>query len=184
MQVSLGIPVKNSTTFMVLFLYVVLGALVFQLFHFGEHVVQAAAWLGGYREAPYMTPVGHTLMMGLGELFYPHADMLRQMMMGNEILHLIGNTIYAFGTLGLLWFVKNKLTIAAAVIETFHLFEHICLTVTAAWLGVPLGMSTLYGMSMDPATLVTLRVWWHFFMNAIPTALTIIALYHVWRMKG
>lgn len=163
-------------TFWTLLLVVTLLALFFQLVHFGEHIAQAVAWLGGYRNAPYMTQLGHYLMHILGDFFYPNADHAFQQMMGNEILHLIGNVIYAFGTLMLLFFLRTKITVVAAVIETFHLYEHICLTLSAAFTGTPIGMSTMWGMAMEKTTLVTFRVWWHFFANAIPTALTVIAL--------
>lgn len=163
------------------FLGVVLVALLFQLGHFAEHIAQVIAWIGGYRNAPYMTQFGHWLMHILGDFFYPTAGHDFQQMMGNEILHLIGNAIYAFGTVGLLFFLRTKITIAAAIIETFHLYEHFCLTISAAVMGSPIGMSTLWGLPMDHYSAVAYRVWWHFAMNAIPTTLTLIALYLVYK---
>lgn len=155
-------------------------ALFFQLVHFGEHIAQAVAWIFGYRNAPYMTQVGHYLMHLLGDFFYPTADHAFQEMMGNEILHLIGNAIYAFGTVALLFFLRTKLTILAAIIESFHLYEHICLTLSAAISGTPIGASTMWGLPMEHTTAVAFRVWWHFFMNAIPTVLTVLALLGVY----
>ena len=171
----------KKDTIWIFFLVATLVALLFQLGHFAEHIAQAVAWLGGYRDAPYMTEFGHWLMHVLGEAFYPYAGHDFQLMMGNEILHLIGNAIYAFGTVGLVFFLRTKLTIAAAIIETFHLYEHICLTSTAAMTGSPIGMSTLWGLPMDMYSSVAFRVWWHFAFNAIPTALTVIALFFVYK---
>lgn len=162
-------------------LVLTLLALFFQLVHFGEHIAQATAWVFGHRETPYMTALGHYLMQILGTMFYPAADATRQMVMGNEILHLIGNLIYAFGTVALLFYLRTKLTIAAAIIEVFHLYEHICLTISAAFTGTPLGASVMWGLPMDQLTHVAFRVWWHFAFNAIPTILTVIALYLVYR---
>lgn len=158
-------------------------ALFFQLVHFGEHIAQALAWLGGYREAPYMTALGHYLMNVFGTFFYPDASQARQMQMGNEILHLIGNTLYAFGTLALLFFIRTRMAVTAAVIETFHLYEHISLTLSAAYLGTAIGMSTWFGLPMEHTSLVTLRVWWHFVMNAVPTTLSILVLWRVYKPK-
>jgi len=163
-------------------LVLTLLALFFQLVHFGEHIAQAVAWIGGHRSAPYMTQVGHYLVQFLGDFFYPAAEQSFRMMMGMEILHLIGNFIYACGTVGLLFFLRTKLTIAAAIIEVFHLYEHICLTISGALTGTPLGASTMWGLPMDHSSLVAFRVWWHFFMNALPTLLSIIALYAVYRL--
>lgn len=172
---------SKRSVFWKIFLSITLLALLLQLFHFGEHIIQVGVWIDGYREAPYMTALGHVLMESLGNFFYPDADPKYQMMMGNEILHLLGNSIFAFGTLTLLFFLRTRLTISAAMIEVFHLYEHVCLTFTAAFYGTAIGMSTLWGLSLDPASLVTLRVWWHFIFNLIPTTLTVLALFYFYK---
>ncbi len=167
--------------FWALFFILVLLSLFFQIVHFGEHIIQTVAWIFGYRGAPYVTTTGHYLIQTLGTIAAPTADAARQFLMGNEILHLIGNAIYAFGTVGLLFFIRIKVAITAALIEVFHLYEHISLTLSAAIMSSPIGMSTLWGLTMDPAISVTIRVWWHFSMNAIPTFLSILALYFVYK---
>jgi hypothetical protein len=173
---------SSQSKFRKYLLILVLFALFFQIVHFGEHLIQVIAWIIGYREAPYMSAIGHYLVNTLGTFFYSDSAIEHQMMMGNEILHLIGNIVYIVGTTGILFFVKTRYTISAAIIEAFHLYEHICLTISAAVIGMPIGMSTFWGLSMDPALSVTTRVWWHFLMNAIPTTLSILALYIVYRI--
>ena len=163
-------------------LVIVLLSLLFQLVHFGEHIAQAVAWIGGYRNAPYMTALGHYLMHFFGDLFSPYADHAFQEAMGNEILHLIGNFIYSIGAVGMLFFIRTRITIAAAVIEVLHLYEHVCLTLSMAFMGKAVGMSTMWGMAMSKADFVAFRVWWHFLANAIPTILTCIALISIFML--
>jgi hypothetical protein len=102
----------------------------------------------------------------------------RQMMLGMEILHLLGNGIFLTALACLYACVPSKWVRWAIYIETFHLYEHISLTATAYFIGKPIGMSTLFGAAyLGPREFtVGCRVSWHFAMNLLPMPFAMIGL--------
>ena len=149
----------------------VLVGLIFQIGHFLEHTVQMSVFVFGDRSVPYMSPVATLLTHAIGGLVVPGATMARQMAVGMEILHLIGNLIFLATIAGLCALVKSKALRTALWIETFHLYEHVMLTSTVLFLGKAVGLSTLFGGAdlVGHEFAVGFRVTWHFVMNAVPT---------------
>lgn len=160
------------------------GALIFQVVHFFEHFAQVFVWIVGDRSKAYMTPWGMWCMEWLGRVLAPNQDAGRQGQIGFEMLHLIGNGIFVVGIFGLFKFVRrSKALIWAAAIETFHLYEHVSLTISAIAIGKAIGFSTFFGLPVDKLTLVGYRVWWHFVFNLIPSVLVAIVLWRAYREK-
>jgi len=174
------IPTKGYTIIFVFFCLVIL-AIIFQIGHFAEHLIQVFAWIFGERMMPYMTGIGMWLMNLLGQTFFPYESEARQYALGFESLHLVGNLIYVFGTLGLWYFIRGKTRMIANAFQVFHVLEHISLTASFDFLNTAVVMSTLYGIPMEHMTSVAYRVWWHFFANAIPTAIVLFVLYAVYK---
>lgn len=158
-------------------LVIVVLCLAFQIVHFGEHTYQTSVWLAGEREKPQMTALGMWAMHEVGMMFFPDEPFLRQSKLGLEVLHLVGNGIFLIGIIALYSFIRVKSVLWAMIIEGFHLYEHVSLTVSALALNKSIGMSTLFGLPIGGLEQVALRVWWHFIFNAIPTALVVIAIY-------
>jgi hypothetical protein len=103
-------------------------------------------------------------------------------MLGLEVLHLIGNSIF-LATLGLLYYLtRNKWVRWGLYIEGFHLYEHIMLTSTAFFVGKPIGLSTLFGAAGlgSKEFAVGVRVTWHFVMNLLPMPFAMIGLMEYW----
>jgi hypothetical protein len=159
--------------------------LIFQVGHFAEHAVQFAVWCLGDlsqicgRNMPWMSPTATYLVQDLGLFLFPTADAPRRMMLGMEVLHLIGNSIFLSSLLCLYYCVPSRWVRWALYIEAFHLYEHISLTATAYFLGKPIGMSTLFGYIFtlnDPEFAVGFRVTWHFLMNLLPMPFAMIGL--------
>jgi hypothetical protein len=131
--------------------------LAFQVGHFAEHLVQFGVWLTGKydwvvtvfcgRDTPFMSGPATDLVRFVGTTFYPDAPLPRQMMMGIEILHLIGNSMFLATIAGAYYLIPSKWIRWALYIEGFHLCEHIALTFTAAHFGKPMGISTLFGQA-------------------------------------
>lgn len=159
--------------------------LAFQVGHFAEHAIQFGVWvLGDYsqlcgRDRPWMSPWVTEFVRRLGVALFPAAGAPRQMMMGMEIIHLIGNSIFLV-SLGCLYYCKNSKWIRWAIyIEGFHLYEHLMLTATAYFVGKPIGLSTLFGGSSaigSPEFAVGYRVTWHFAMNLLPMPFAMVGL--------
>jgi hypothetical protein len=153
-------------------------ALIFQGAHFFEHFVQVLVWIVGDRSRAYMTPWGEWCMNWLGRVVAPGQEASRQAILGFEMLHLIGNAIFLAGIFGLFALIKkSKALVWAAVIQGFHLYEHVSLTISAIAIGKSIGFSTFFGLSVDKLTLVGYRVWWHFIFNLIPSILIVMVLY-------
>jgi hypothetical protein len=166
--------------------------LVFQVGHFAEHALQFAVWVLGDvsnicgRDTPWMSPWVSDLVEQVGLGLFPAADAPRRMMLGMEVLHLIGNSIFLTSLVCLYHCVPSKWVRWAAFIETFHLYEHISLTATAYFVGKPIGMSTLFGAANvigDPEFAVGYRVTWHFAMNLLPMPFAMVGLMEHWRRK-
>lgn len=159
--------------------------LAFQVGHFVEHAVQFGVWLLGDlsnicgRDTPWMSPWVTEMVQRAGVMLFPDAPAKRQMMMGMEILHLIGNGIF-LTSLGCLYYCKHSRWIRWALyIEGFHLYEHLMLTLSAYFVGKPIGLSTLFGGSSvigSTEFAVGYRVTWHFAMNLLPMPFAMIGL--------
>jgi hypothetical protein len=122
-----------------------------------------------------------------GILLFPAADETRRMMLGMELLHLVGNSIFLVALRSLYYCVPSRWVRWALYIEAFHLYEHIMLTVTAYFIGKPIGMSTLFGGANalgDREFAVGCRVSWHFAMNLLPMPFAMTGLMEHWRFKA
>lgn len=167
--------------------------LLFQIGHFTEHAIQFGVWVLGDlsnicgRDVPWMSPWVTVLVTQVGQLLFPAADPSRQMMLGMEALHLIGNSIFLTSLAALYYCVPSKWVRWAIYIETFHLYEHVSLTATAYFIGNPTGMSTLFGGASvigDREFAVGCRVTWHFLMNLLPMPFAMVGLMEQWRHKA
>ena len=156
-------------------------ALLFQYGHFLEHVIQVGAWIGGHMQSPYMTEFGMHLTHMLGQMFFAAEAPERMHRLGMELLHLVGNAVFFVGVCGLWMFVRTPVMRLALFVQTFHLAEHILLTLTVYTLDTPIGFSTLFGYPMSDFISVAFRVWWHFLFNAIPTSLCSLALWRAYQ---
>lgn len=167
--------------------------LAFQVGHFAEHAIQFGIWILGDlsnicgRDTPWMSPWVTEMVRQGGTMLFPTADAPRRMMMGMEVLHLIGNSIFLV-SLGCMYYcIRSKWIRWALYIEGFHLYEHLMLTVTAYFLGKPVGLSTLFGGSGIIGSrefAVGYRVSWHFAMNLLPMPLAMIGLMEHLRSRG
>lgn len=151
--------------------------LAFQVGHFVEHMLQFVIWLLGDlsnicgRNTAWMSPWVMALVEKLGSAVASTAPPARQAMLGMEVLHLIGNSIFLTGLICLYFVIPSKWVRWAIYVETFHLYEHILLTATAFFVGKPIGMSTLFGATSlieSREFAVGFRVSWHFAMNLLP----------------
>jgi hypothetical protein len=161
--------------------------LAFQVGHFAEHAIQFGVWLLGDlshicgRDTPWMSPWVTELVRQAGVLLFPEANEARRMMLGMEILHLIGNTIFLSSLVCLYHCLPSKWVRWAVYIEGFHLCEHLALTATAYYVGKPIGISTLFGYAGSLGSrefAVGYRVTWHFAMNLLPMPFAMYALMH------
>jgi hypothetical protein len=159
--------------------------LAFQVGHFAEHAIQFGVWvLGNYsqicgRNTPWMSPWVTELVRRLGLVLFPDAGAPRQMMMGMEILHLIGNCIFLVSLACLYYRKRSKWICWGLYIEGFHFYEHLMLTLSAYFAGKPIGLSTLFGGASvigSPEFAVGYRVTWHFAMNLLPMPFAMIGL--------
>jgi hypothetical protein len=166
--------------------------LLFQVGHFAEHAFQFAVWTLGDlsnicgRNTPWMSPWAKDLVEQIGLRLFPTADTPRRMMLGMEVLHLIGNSIFLTSLACLYHCLPSKWVRWALYIETFHLYEHISLTATAYFIGKPIGMSTLFGgvgAIGGPEFAVGCRVTWHFVMNLLPMPFAMVGLMEYWRRE-
>lgn len=167
--------------------------LAFQVGHFVEHALQFAVWASGNypwirtnfcgRNLPYMSPPATAMVHWLGAHLFPADAPARQMMVGMEVLHLIGNTIFLATIAGFLRLFPGRLVRCALAIEGAHMVEHIALTLTAYYVGKPIGLSTMFGHAQawwGVEAAVGLRVTFHFLMNLLPMPLVMMALMRHW----
>jgi hypothetical protein len=167
--------------------------LAFQVGHFLEHAAQFAVWLCGTydwvatdfcgRGVPYMSPPLTKAVAFAGEYLFPEAGPARQMMLGMELLHLIGNGTF-LTTIGIVYsLIPSKWVRYAFYIEGAHLIEHLALTLTAYYLGIPIGLSTAFGRARSlwgTEAAVGWRVSFHFFMNLFPMPCVTIGIMQHW----
>jgi hypothetical protein len=167
--------------------------MLFQIGHFAEHAAQFVVWILGDlsnicgRDTAWMSPWVTEFVNRVGTGLFPTAAPPRQMMLGMEVLHLIGNSIFLTGLAALYYCVRSKWARWAIYIETFHLYEHIMLTVSAYYVGKPIGLSTLFGGTSiigGREFAVGFRVTWHFVMNLLPLPFAMMAVWENWRSKG
>lgn len=167
--------------------------LAFQVGHFAEHAIQFGVWILGDlsnicgRDTPWMSPWATELVRGIGLVLFPAADAARRMMLGMEVLHLVGNSIFLVALMSLYFCVPSKWVRWAVYIESFHLYEHVMLTVTAYYVGKPIGLSTLFGAANvigEREFAVGCRVGWHFVMNLLPMPFAMVGLMQYRRARA
>jgi len=167
--------------------------MLFQIGHFAEHAFQFVVWILGDlsnicgRDTAWMSPWATELVNRIGTGLFPTFDAPRRMMLGMEVLHLIGNSIFLAALVALYYCVRSKWARWAIYIETFHLYEHIMLTVSAYYVGKPIGLSTLFGGTSvigGREFAVGFRVTWHFVMNLLPLPFAMMAVLENWRSKA
>lgn len=154
---------------------VVIMTIGFQVIHALEHVLQAGYWLLHPADAPWLTPwaaVGRDALAGLAD-GHPGS--------GSELLHLAGNIVFLVGLVALTALQPRSRRIhprwlrAALVLQGLHVGEHVLLTATWLSTGRALGATTLFGL-LDGAVMGGVRVWAHFLLNLIATALAVAAI--------
>lgn len=169
------------------------AGLAFQVGHFAEHAIQFGVWVLGDlsqmcgRDTPWMSPWVTELVRQTGSLMFPGANEARRMMLGMEVLHLIGNIIFLTSLICLYQCLPLKWVRWALYIEGFHFCEHVALTATACYLGTPMGLSTLFGQAGDLGGrefAVGYRVTWHFLMNLLPMPFAMYAVMLRYRSNG
>ena len=165
--------------------------LIFQVGHFFEHAAQFTIWLLGDlsnicgRDTPWMSPWVTEMVRYVGLTLFPQASAPRQMMVGMELLHLAGNSIFLVGIGCMYHRWRSKWVRWAFTIEGLHLCEHIMLTFTAIYVGKPIGVSTLFGYAPEFGRefAVGYRVTWHFVLNLLPMPFCMVALMERWRAQ-
>lgn len=167
--------------------------LAFQIGHVAEHAVQFGVWILGDlsnicgRDTPWMSSWVAEAVRQAGAMMFSEADATRQMMMGMEVLHLIGNSIFLISLGSLYYCVRSKWIRWALFIECFHLCEHLMLTLSAYAVGKPAGLSTLFGGAGIVGSrefAVGYRVTWHFAMNLLPMPFAMIGLMEYMRRNS
>lgn len=152
---------------------IAVGGLGFQLVHGLEHVAQAVAWVAAPDKPPFLTPwavVGRDALAVAGDAA-----------LGNELLHLFGNLVFAAGLLAFGWLARparswGRSLWVAVVVQGLHVVEHVALTVTLAWVGTAIGLTTLFGILDAGPGLWTLRILAHFMLNAVATVAAGVAV--------
>jgi hypothetical protein len=159
--------------------------LALQVGHFAEHAVQFGVWILGDRsgicgrDTPWMSPWVTEMVRYAGTILFPADNPVRQMMLGMEVLHLMGNLIFVTTLCCLYYCIRSKWIRWALYIEGFHLYEHIFLTLTAYFVGKPIGLSSLFGgadIIGSREFAVGYRVTWHFAMNLLPMPFAMIGI--------
>ncbi len=164
------------------------AGLGFQLVHALDHVAQAVAWIVAPDNPPFLTPwavVGQDVLAVGGDAT-----------LGNELLHLSGTLVFLAGLLALGWLTKparswSRSLWFALIFQSVHVVEHVALTVTAAWMGTAIGLTSLFGTLGAGPDLWALRVIAHFMLNGVASVaagLAVLARYsfgrHGFRDRG
>lgn len=151
------------------------AGIVFQVIHFIEHGAQLGYWFLHPTAAPWLTPwavAGRDMLAAGGNAG-----------LGNELLHLVGNSLFFIGLIGLCVLVERggesiadvRALKMAVIVQGFHVFEHVLLTSTFAATGTAIGFSTMFG-TMSGVAGSTYRVWFHFLINLAATVYAVRAL--------
>ncbi len=160
------------------------GALVFQVVHVVEHALQAIAWAGDPGSRPWITPWAAETATGVGHWCVVLAPASSPNPLGTELLHLFGNVIFLAGLvvlLGLPQLADRRLARTAVLIQGLHVLEHVVLTGTLVTTGTAFGVSTQLDQFL-PVGPTTVRVLFHFGINALATAYAVAAIHAVgWR---
>jgi len=164
---------------------VVVGAVGFQVFHFLEHGLQLGYWILNPKERPWLTPWAQTGVDGLAFWCQIWPGEGRAGQRGAELLHLIGNSIFLAGVIALFVLarerqVRHRSVPTALLFQGLHFVEHAILTVTVFATGTGWGASTMFGR-WSGSELSSHRVWWHFTVNGIATAVAVVALITITR---
>ena len=155
--------------------YAAVAGLVFQVVHLIEHLAQTGYWFMHPGDAPWLTPwavVGRDMLVVDGRI-----------VTGNELLHLLGNGIFFGALLAMAWVCKAYQRPAsryphlgkAIGAQGVHLAEHMLLTFTTFTVGLPIGVSTMFGFASG-AWGSSYRVWFHFILNFIATYYAAMAM--------
>ena len=152
------------------------SALVFQVFHTGEHAVQALHWTVSDRAVPWLSTWAASISDGLTVL-------CGSAVCGPEWLHLIGNAMFWLGLWAVRlssragWIAWGRAWAVAFGVQTAHVAEHVVLTTTAELGGRALGVTSLFGtLTAGSPSEVALRVWAHFGINAVATSAMLVAV--------
>lgn len=162
---------------------VTVAGLVFQLGHLAEHTGQMAMWVLHPQRAPWMSPWAHDLTLWLGGVNLGRSsEVTTEMQRGMELLHLIGNSAFLVGTIGLLLLTRavsraRSWSRAAFVLQAAHTVEHLALTASLYTTGRAVGLSTGFGQ-FDGTRLSTYRVWWHGSVNLLASVVCAVAVVH------
>lgn len=159
---------KHSSSLGFILLIIVVLSFVFQGAHFLEHALQFGVWLFGPKDVVYMTPWATNLVEWIAS-FFSSVDVLQARLIGIEFLHLIGNAIFFIGICVYQRFYTSRAVKIVFWFQFAHVIEHILLTVTILTVGVPLGVSTLFGANASIPFMVSYRIIWHFVINLIPS---------------
>src|SRR5690349_10229867 len=135
----------------------------------------------------YMSPPLTAMVRYVGGWLFPDASGPRQMMLGMELLHLFGNSVFLATIAGVWYFCPSKWVRYAFYLEAAHLCEHLTLYLTAYYLGAPMALSTLFGRSaawFGKEGAVGYRVTWHFAMNLLPMPFVMVGMMtHDWKRE-
>lgn len=156
--------------------YVAVAGVAFQVVHFIEHLAQLTYWFAHPLDAPWLTPwavMGRDILAAGGEAIT-----------GAELLHLLGNTLFFVGLIGMCVVLRCKqrtlkehsLLRKAVIWQGAHVVEHVVLTGTWFIFGKTIGVSTFFGLVSAGPLLSSYRVWWHFTINLIATVYATRAL--------
>lgn len=143
--------------------------LLFQAGHFIEHITQFGVWLFGPKNAMYMTPWATSLVDWIGTFFDTTRTIGQSRLIGVEILHLVGNSIFLIAICSYYYFNKTKHVRKAFWWQVFHVFEHILLTTSIFVFGKSLGFSSLFGLNTSILFSIGFRIIFHFVINLIPS---------------
>jgi len=157
----------------------VAGGVGLQTFHSFEHLIQGFFWARDPLAPGYMSPIAKKAAAGLESIAAHTFGISGRSTLGMELLHLVGNTLFFLGIVGLVlgtgFAAKRPAALYALAFEGIHLLEHVALTATTV-AGYPAwGSSTLYG-NLSGSQLSTHRIMWHLVMNVAALLLTIYAL--------
>ena len=160
------------------------AALLLQVFHTSEHLIQAGYWLLRPFAPAYMTPWAKAAGEGVGAWTSTLGGRGMPMARGMESMHLAMNLVFLCGCVGMLVLAARSVNPRAlrscrqlVALQGLHLAEHALLTVTLFTGGVARGLSTLFGtVPPSSAGAVAYRVFFHFAINSVGVVLAIHAV--------